>query len=128
MKKAVEPKRLEKKARRRVEIGEEKAKAKEEREQLAKTDDALLLGDRTLTGGSRFEDAYQSDDSHDEIMKTLDEENKLQKKEKSKKIKKNDVNELAENIQKIQAAAMQTANSTADAIKGKMAKLKGGRK
>lgn len=101
MKKAVEPKRLEKKARRRVEIGEEKAKAKEEREQLAKTDDALLLGDRTLTGGSRFEDAYQSDDSHDEIMKTLAEENKLQKKEKSKKIKKNDVNDLAENIWKI---------------------------
>jgi len=32
MKKAVEPKRLEKKARRRVKIGEEKAKAKEERE------------------------------------------------------------------------------------------------
>jgi len=31
-------------------------------------------------------------------MKTLAEENKLQKKEKSKKIKKNDVNELAENI------------------------------
>lgn len=35
MKKAVEPKRLEKKALRRVQIGEEKAKAREEREKLA---------------------------------------------------------------------------------------------
>lgn len=70
MKKAVEPKRLEKKAMRRVQIGEEKAKAKEEREKIAKADDALLAG------GRKFEDAYQSDDSHDEIMKRLAEENK----------------------------------------------------
>ena len=62
MKKAVEPKRLEKKAMRRVQIGEEKAKAREERDKLAKADDALLAG------GRKFEDAYESDDSHDEYM------------------------------------------------------------
>lgn len=50
---------------RREQIGEEKQKAKEAREAMDKIDDKLLAG------GKKFEDAYDSDDSHDEIMEQL---------------------------------------------------------
>lgn len=49
-----------------------------------KTEDEKLLATR----GTKFEDAYQSDDSHDEKMKAAKKEQKI--KDKSKKIKKQD--------------------------------------
>lgn len=54
---------------RREQIGEEKQKAKQARAELVKGDDALLAS------GSKFEDAYQSEDSQDEIMNELAKEN-----------------------------------------------------
>ena len=46
------------------------------------TEDEKLLATR----GTKFEDAYQSDDSHDERIKSEKKEQKI--KDKSKKIKK----------------------------------------
>lgn len=83
VKKAVEAKRLEKKRVKTETMIKERAEKKAAYLEQ-KTEDEKLLEKR----GTKFEDAFESDDSHDEKMERAKKEKKI--KDKSKKIKKQD--------------------------------------
>lgn len=83
VKKAVAPQRLEKKRNKTETMIKERAEKKAAFMEQ-KTEDEKLLATR----GTKFEDAYQSDDSHDEKMASAKKEQKI--KDRSKKIKKMD--------------------------------------